>query len=349
MLQIDLPIPTEFGWCLLSELALGDKVYGPDGRLTPVVAISAIRTAHDIYELGFDDGAQFLTSAEHLWVVERKTRRRVAGSSSQGLDRRQYRERVRITVREIGAHDHHWDNRLAIPINAPLVMPDAVLPVPPYTLGAWLGDGHSNSARLTCAYADYEIVEAVRAEGVRVAEVASSNQASGLYSLDCGQRGRKGTGMTTVLRSLGLLHNKHIPLLYQRGATVQRLELLRGLMDTDGHCNTRGTATFVNSNERLADDVFDLAAGLGLKPSKYAYFGAKKPYWQVAFQAYQALNPFRLSRKANRAKVGARPSPRRYIIGCSRIGSALVRTVKLQREDGLFLVGHHMVATHDMA
>jgi intein/homing endonuclease len=87
-------------------------------------------------------------------------------------------------------------------------------------------------------------------------------------------------GLGWRLRRLGLSRDdskvnqgngKHIPAIYQQASAEQRRSLLQGLMDTDGTCNTRGTATFTNKNERLADDVFELSTALGLKPTIRRY------------------------------------------------------------------------------
>jgi replicative DNA helicase len=60
------------------------------------------------------------------------------------------------------------DRRLnhAVRIAAPFELPERELLFPPYTLGAWLGDGHSKQARITSA--DHELIEEIRRETIRV-------------------------------------------------------------------------------------------------------------------------------------------------------------------------------------
>lgn len=124
------------------------------------------------------------------------------------------------------------------------------------------------------------------------------------------------------------------------------MALLQGLMDTDGHCNTRGTATFVNVSSRLVDDVYELTASLGMKPRKYRYENGGSGYWHVAFQAYQQDNPFGLPRKAQRAKCGQRPQPRRYIVAVRPIPPKPTRHIEVDRADGLYLIGRGMVTVY---
>lgn len=337
MLRCDEPVPTPSGWATHGALHPGDWVFGPDGMPTRVVARTQVYTDGEAYELEFDDGTTMQAGADHLWVVERRTRRRVPGTHKIGAGRRVYRETVTLSTRDIAAHEHAPDQRLAIPVNAPLCMPAALLPIEPYTLGAWLGDGSSADSRIIGA--DPEIFDAIRAEGYVVGDDTAPSKP---YA-----ETRTVYGLVSLLWSLGLRGDKHIPIYYQRGSVGQRMELLRGLMDTDGHCNTRGTATFVNTNERLTRDVYDLCAGLGLKPRIYRYANHRGPVWQVAFQAYQGMNPFRLPRKAARAKPGARPRPRRYIVGCRPIAPVPMSCIQVDRPDGLYLAGRQLVTTHN--
>lgn len=333
MLRCDEPVPTPSGWTTHGALKAGDWVFGPDGMPTRVIATTQVYTDGEAFELEFDDGTTMQAGADHLWDVERRSRRRVKGEKH----RRLYRETETVSTRDIAAHDHAPDNRLAIPVNQPLNMPSALLPIPPYTLGAWLGDGSSASGGVTGA--DPEIFEAVRADGFRVGpDIAPGKPLAETRTV---------YGLSPMLRGLGLLNNKHIPVMYQRGSVQQRLELLRGLMDTDGHCNTRGTATFTNISRQLVQDVYELATGLGLKPSIYEYANHHGPVWQVAFQAYQEFNPFKLPRKAARAKPGARPHPRRYIVACRPIAPTPMSCIQVERADGLYLAGRQMVTTHN--
>ena len=65
------------------------------------------------------------------------------------------------------------------------------------------------------------------------------------------------------IRSLGVYRNKHIPVLYLRSSVEQRTQLLRGLMDTDGHIDPRGLVTIDLCNENLARGLVELVRSLG--------------------------------------------------------------------------------------
>lgn len=332
-LRLDEPVPTPGGWTTHGALRTGDWVFGPNGTPAMVVATTEVFTAPEAYRIQFDDGTTMDAGADHLWNVETKTRKRIAGTKNG----RRYRETVTLSTRHIYVRNHAPDNRLAVAVNAPLNMPEALLPIEPYTLGAWLGDGSSADGRITGE--DLEIFEYIKAEGYSVGQDTAPSKTNAVT--------RTVYGLRPMLRSIGVLGDKNIPIYYQRGSARQRMELLRGLMDTDGHCSTRGTATFTNISQRLTQDVYELATGLGMKPSVYEFYNEFGPVWKVAFQAYQESNPFRLPRKAARAKLGARPHPRRYIVGCTPIAPVPMSCIQVDRPDGLYLAGRQMVTTHN--
>lgn len=336
MLGVKEPIPTPTGWRCHGDLKAGDWVFGPDGKPCRVVARTPVFTDGEAFEIEFDDGVTVKAGAEHLWTVERRTRKRIPGTHKTGSGGRQYRETVTLSTREIAAHDHRQDSRLAIRVNDPLDLPEAGLSVHPYLLGAWLGDGTSAGGSITCG--DPQIFSEIEALGERLGPDMTPRRNAAHRTV---------YGLSARLRALGVRGAKDVPAAYLRASPSQRLALLQGLMDTDGHCNTRGTATFVNKNERLADAVYEIAASLGMKPRKYAYIADHGDWWQVAFQAYAGLCPFRLARKVARCKPGARPKPRRYIVACRPIPPEPMSCIQVDREDGLYLTGRAMVTTHN--
>lgn len=336
--RLDEPTPTPDGWKLHGDLVVGDRVFGPDGAICHVVALNAIVHDAECYEIEFDDGFTIQAGAEHLWPIERRTCKRIPGAYKTDGPQRRYRETVIMQTREIAAHPHEPNDRLAIRVNDPLDLPEAELPIDPYVLGAWLGDGSSADGRITGI--DEGIFDEIARRGFVV----------GAPTGKCGVT-RTIYGLCARLRSAGVLGKKRIPAAYLRASFAQRLALMQGLMDTDGHCNTRGTATFVNVNDGLVDDLCELAHTLGLKPRRRRhtgiYNGQPRDFWQVSFQSYQALPVFRLARKLSRCKTGARPHPRRFIVSCRKVPTVPMRCIQVSHPDGLYLTGRSMVTTHN--
>ncbi len=108
---------------------------------------------------------------------------------------------------------------------------------------------------------------------------------------------------TAQLRELGVVGNKHIAPGYLRAGNDQRIDLLRGLMDTDGWWNvTRRRAGFTTTDDRLAADVIELLRSLGIHPLHFAkpYVNTVRPSrtWHVIEFTPTGFNPFSLPRKA---------------------------------------------------
>lgn len=140
-LALDTPLPTPTGWTTMGEVRVGDELYDADGRPTKVVAATEVMVGRPCYEVAFSDGSTIIADAEHQWLTETRAARRggrvgaaivttkqMLATLTVGAD-----ERANHSVRNAGA----------------LQGPEADLPIAPYALGAWLGDGHSDGARMT--------------------------------------------------------------------------------------------------------------------------------------------------------------------------------------------------------
>ena len=182
------------------------------------------------------------------------------------------------------------DTNLSIPATLALDLPSAILPIDPYTLGVWLGDGNSNDGRITKAECDSEIVERIRAAGY-VVEPRPRPGGSMQWLV---------RGLHVQLRMTGLLHNKHIPAPYLRASIEQRMELLRGLMDTDGYADPlKLSCEFTTVREVLADGFCELATSLGLLPLRVrgtALLNGREigPKWRI--NVCPSFVPFHLKR-----------------------------------------------------
>jgi hypothetical protein len=238
----------------------------------------------------------------------------------------------------------------SIAVCGPLDYPERDLPVAPYTLGAWLGDGHSNGARITCA--DQQIIDAIGADGYAVTKHKELLQ-YGIAERGTGSAWHKSrTGFMSRLRELDLLGNKHIPEPYLRTSVGQRRALLAGLLDTDGHCGRGGAVVLSLTNERLARDALDLVLGLGFKATLLA-----KPCrgrsqrtsvaYSVAFRPHEPV--FRLNRKLARqgAIKSASPARQRYIVDVRAVGSVPVRCIEVDSPSRLYLASRSCIPTHN--
>ncbi|MFF2042880.1 replicative DNA helicase [Kitasatospora sp. NPDC058170] len=170
-LALDTPLPTPDGWTTMGDVQVGDRLLDASGRPTRVVAATEVMTGRPCYEVLFDDGTSVIADADHQWLTEtRASRRSVRAAGAPGsLAAVRTTKEIAATVRCETADrraNHSVHNTAA------LDLPERDLPVPPYTLGAWLGDGHSDAARVTSA--DPDIVRRIADEGFEVRQVGTT-------------------------------------------------------------------------------------------------------------------------------------------------------------------------------
>ncbi|KKM92040.1 hypothetical protein LCGC14_1222480 [marine sediment metagenome] len=362
-LALDTPIATPGGWTTMGKLSVGDELFDESGCVCRVVGATDVMTGHDCYRVRFSDGSTIVADADHLW----KTKARQNGKSrwpSKWTEREHANLRTTREIKETlyvmypshelsGKTEHNH----AIPVGGAIELPKADLPIPPYVLGAWLGDGTNANAGLTCSYSDQEIIKEIVACGVTVKEWKSSNKNSGLFLLGSGGRTQvaRNNCLQASLRSLNLLRNKHIPLIYLRASREQRHALLQGLIDTDGSVSRAGQVEFCNVNERLYLDTLALLRTLGYKPTfiiDRARLNGKDcgPRYRIQFWAYNDRPCCRLTRKANRLKpppASLTRSSTRKITAVDPVESVPVRCIQVDSPFGMFLAGEAMIPTHN--
>ncbi|MEV6931612.1 replicative DNA helicase [Dactylosporangium sp. NPDC051485] len=255
-----------------------------------------------------------------------------------------------VTTAQIAATLYHLaDGRAnhAVENAAALQLPERDLPVPPYTLGAWLGDGHSAAPRLTTG--DPQIAEAIAAEGIRVRPSTAHPMLYGLHAAE------PGNSLTRQLRELGVLGNKHIPAHYLRVSESQRRALLAGLLDTDGTVTSTGNVQFTSTSERLAHDVFELVVSLGYRCTMTRRpVRGRTPSSSIAYTLNftTADQVFRLERKQTailqrRRTVTTARTSTRFIVAVRPVPSVPVRCVQVDNADHMYLAGRAMIPTHN--
>lgn len=347
------PIATPQGWTTMGELQVGDEVYGDDGRPTKVVFATDTMVGHECFDVHFDDGTSLVADADHVWTVDRaKAECGYAGPA-----------RANLTTKEIAASVTFGGGRraYAIPNPKPLEAPEADLPLDPYTLGAWLGDGHRLGNRIYGALPDLVLIdERVRAAGYPTS-VSQDGKGLGVLRVFPEQMHKGLSEFVRRLRAAGIEgYAKRIPPAYLRASEEQRWDLLRGLMDTDGSADKRGGCEFSNTNQQLVEDFCELLRTLGFKPlvvSRHTYCGHKGERrkgalsWRVTFRAYSDALVFRLARKQCRLRPRSEGRPghteRRWITSVTPTKSVPVRCIQVDNASHLYLAGKQMVPTHN--
>lgn len=362
-LALDTALPTPTGWTTMGEVRVGDDLLDADGRPTRVVAATEVMTDRPCYEVVFDDGTTVIADALHQWRTDTRASRRGNGSPAV----RTTEEIARTLNHPAGAvrANHSVDTAAA------LDLPQADLPIDPYVLGVWLGDGHTAGARITTA--DPEIVMRLEGAGlrlrpsgrmgytVRLAEEAAPTERT------CAVCGGASSGLrrcaachadhgtfTALLRRIGVLGDKHVPTSYLRASEAQRRALLAGLLDSDGTVTNTGSVQLAVTDARLAESFRELVVSLGYRcgVTTRRVAGrteATSTCWIVNFTT--ADDVFFLMRKQlvhkERRGEGTPRLGRRYVVQVRAVDSVPVRCVQVDNDDHLYLATRSMVPTHN--
>jgi phage terminase large subunit-like protein len=350
-LALDTPVPTPSGWTTIGELNAGGLVFDDCGLPCRVTYVSPVHTGLRCWRLGFSDGSSIVADEEHRWATELKWRPWEAGSPVG--DRRaavvttpQIAASVRVP-RAVEEHNHR------LPPAVPLELPGADLAIDPYVLGYWLGNGHNEHARVYCADDDAAAVAVAMQRGHGIGyRLIPEGRGTTSVSL-------AGNGLMPLLRDLGVLGDKHVPMPYLRASGEQRMALLQGLLDSDGTVGRNGGQTprvyFTTVTEQLARGTLELIRSLGIKATireDVARICGRDigPCWEVSFHGTSDLPLFRLERKQALLPPPAPHRTRsssRHVVECEEVASVSTRCIQVDSPSHLFLAGEGMVATHN--
>lgn len=342
-LDINTPILTKRGWLTMGDVVDGDCVFDENGQWCNVIKAHQIHNNHECFEILFSTGEKIIADEFHLWTV------RLTPAFNRAMPRRT------ITTSEIAKiyltgestafsskpKAKYKNKRSILFIDKPKALqyqPNSTLPIEPYVLGAWLGDGASDSGHFTNQ--DDEIISNIRDNGFDIVQSSHSKIEWGILKL------------AVPLRELGLKNNKHIPIQYLNSSFEDRIELLKGIVDTDGSVALDGQTEISVCNEKLANDILELVRSLGFlaKMTQNKSFLNGKRYkdrYRIKFTTSEQISS--LSRKAERLKNGKDrlTNQRIYIKSIKKINPTPVRCLTVDSPSRLYLVGKTLIPTHN--
>jgi len=354
MLALDTDIPTPNGFVKLIDLKVGSELFDENGEVCKITKVHPIDLNPVSYRVFFDDGTTVDACKDHLWLTYTRNDRVSLSKFERGKIQNPPNPSIKTTEEILNTLHHLGETNHSIPNCKPLQYDEKKLIIDPYLLGLWLGDG-DGSGRIESA--DPEILE-----GFDSRVIPSSINHCGKFGVSKSNSYRV-KGLTSDLRKLGLLknshkkfnelYNKHIPDLYMQSSIKQRLALLQGLLDSDGHCDKNGNVEFVQVDKNLAYQVFDLVRSLGIKAKIYKReswrYGIKyKDKYRVRF--ITNLPVFRLKRKLKNLKqILTTKSTHRFIVDIKPINSVPMRCITVDSHNGLFIVTKSYIPTHNTA
>lgn len=252
-----LSLPCGYGKCLgkdtpimmfdgaikkVQDIKVGELIMGDDS--TPRTILSTCTGTEQLYKIVPTKGDSYVVNESHILSLKYIQKRN-----------KQHGEVLDISVLDYLNKSNDFKHNEVRGYRVPITFSEKEVPLDPYMIGYWLGDGTSDSARITC-------------QDSTVLHYFHRNL--GKYDLfldymskyDYRIKGPKPNYFFKTLRELNLVGNKHIPHIYKCNSRQVQLQVLAGLLDSDGSA-IQGGWDFCQKNETLFDDVIFLARSLG--------------------------------------------------------------------------------------
>ena len=265
----------------VEDIQVGDLLMGDNS--TPRRVLSIARGQERMYWVHQNKGISYRVNESHILSLKRS---RNSATYKKG-------EVLNISVRDyLTKSDKFKTNYKGYKVA--VKFPAQAVPLDPYFLGLWLGDGHNYSSRITNT--DPEVIDYLKGYADELNLYFSTYEQVGRtnnYAITTGQRGAKVPfNVQEQLRGLNLLENKHLPQPYLINSTENRLKLLAGLIDSDGHYQEAFNCyEITQKNKQLAEQMKFLCELIG-----FPLFAKRKTSHHCVAQLYLnglSVAPFR--------------------------------------------------------
>ena len=357
---LDAKILTPSGWVRMGDIKIGDQVIAGDGTPTRVVGVFP-QGKKDIFSVRFSDGSSTECCDEHLWMTQTYRERgyaqraRKAGKSwtcGQGQVRQLSEIRETLTASHLGAKNH------SIPMVGAVEFIPSPVPVDPYLLGALIGDGCLRGGGIMFSTGDAEMIDNIKARLPADCDVRfrSGCDYAIVYTGEMAYAAGGGAVATHPVK-IGLVnlgvwgkyaHEKRVPSSYLHNSRDIRLDVLRGLMDTDGTVTANGTHTsFCTTSPGLADDVTEIVRSLGgIATRSEKRIVGHRTAAILTITLPPEINPFLLKRKADRVRPKSKYAPVRYIVDVTPVGAKPAQCIAVEHPSHLYVTDDYLV-THN--
>ena len=357
-------VATPNGFTTMGSLQIGDEVMNPDGKPTKVVEIFE-QGYKDVYQLELADGRTVRCGADHLWEV-------ICANNH-------FKHKVVTThdLMTLGLFNHTTVNgkqynvyKYYLPAIQPVQYSEKQQNIHPYVLGALLGDGALTKRTPKISSVDQPILDRLQellGEGFEfkydpttTCEYRIVDKERFLHK-DEFKNGQYGVNrLHRWLEDLNLCvgcEYKYIPDQYKFGSVEQRIELVKGLMDTDGYISKDGSMMFANTSKQLIDDFVEVIRSLGLlctvvrkDPASGGVYNGRTIFGtKFSYNVYIKGNPdiFYLPRKRNRIRFDRKFSNKVAIVDIKWLGEQeQQRCIMVDNPNHLYLTRDY-IPTHN--
>lgn len=335
------PVPTPDGIKLWKDIDIGSNLFDRNGNICKVIGKNEVHIP-EAREVVFSDGARIITSDKHLWFTEStKERDRRYLNSKLPYESVKTTDEIMETLKYSDGSSNHAI-RNSLPVKGVREISYA------YFKGYWIGNGALNDCKVTCHYDDAKnIFDLLTQSGLNISPPKKVKNKNAFYMRVYG-----GKEHIEEFRKNGV---KHIPE-WVIGASLQsRMELLKGLMDSDGTCHvSSGLCSYGTIHESLAKSVRNLVCSLGIKATIQKEFIKDKPhvkngaeyFYRVSFTTDKEV--FNLKRKQDRARSKSPVNSLRYIKEINILPRKYpMFCVEVDSPDKSYLIGEEHIPTHN--
>lgn len=342
LLLLSTKIPTPTGFTTMGDVQIGDEVFDENGHICNVVGKSQVDYDEQAYRITFKDGTVVEAGARHQWAGEKTAGNRVPC--------------VMTTEELYGRKKDGNSYRFRIPIAKCVDYPERELPVEPYLMGYWLGNGHATKPEITVCTKDIDEV---------IAKITPYHEINKSWDNVGDSKIFRINDLKPIL--LKSFHDKKIPDEYLISSKEQRLRLLQGLMDSDGSISTRkGQAIYCSTERELSESVSSLLWSLGIKNAISTSECTQRADWnkpsrecgrvktgqicyEVKFTAFDDVPVAGLTRKlANRIPRNENTrSHYRYIDKIEPIDNQGMQCIQVNSPSHLYLCTETYLPTHN--
>ena len=332
----DTPILTRNGWKNHGDLVVGDEVIGMDGKFKKVIAVHPKCMLDVLVE--FTNGEKIQCHENHEWMVHDRS-----GARDYIEETKVFEKRKLDYGGEVGHRGHRYV--LQLPHREYVQGEEKALPLDPYLLGVWLGDGANKNPRICCDAKDINVITKIIRRGHSPRwHTIQKDTGVWYFAFD----------IRKELQFVGMCHSrrvspKRIPQEYLTASVEQRLELLAGLVDTDGS-RSGSKYYFTTAEESLRDTFLELISTFGWRgcvnyhPPVRSSSGiqGRKGYYTISFTP-DAVIPCALERKRN-----TEPRKQRALAfkSITRVEPKEGNCITVEG-DGMYLAGKTMIPTHN--
>ena len=250
---LDEPVLTVDGWKQMGDIRIGDELVAPLNRERSFVTGIYPQGVKPIYKVTTSDGRTTRCGLEHLWRVY---------TEKQVYKHRRGRGGFFVkTTKEIKEEFLDKGKSVYLPVALPYLGKEKDLPIDPYVLGVWLGDGCRGHSVITISNDEPDIIEKVanRLDATYRIHVAAS-YSNLIHQNDLTRK------TLSSLKSFKLdiySRERYIPQEYLHASIGQRMDLLKGLMDSDGNIDEKNRFSFSTTSTKLKDGFVELCRSLG--------------------------------------------------------------------------------------